>query len=425
MAKRELLKATAELKITVKANQIKWEEAQAKAKTGIAANLKVDGFRKGKIPANLLNKYISQPEVWQKALPTMLDELVKEAAKEIKEEEIILDGPAYNVEKLTGTELEVSFIYPVYPEIKLSDYKNLKSKFVQPKLDEKAVDAELKNLQNMHSILVPVERKAKLGDTLKFDFEGFVGEATFQGGKAEDYELELGSGQFIPGFEEQLVGVKAGEEKEVKVTFPEEYHSEELKGKEAKFICVVKEVKVKETPELNDDFAKEINAPGVTTFAELKKYMKDVLTEQAIQKARMEFKEAAFTEIKAATKLVVPMALVTKEMKSQEQKFLDAMKQQGIDKKTYMEMTGIKEEALQSQYKEAAESSLKDSLVFAEIAKIEKIELTDADYDKEYEKLAKVYQQDLKNVKTMIQKVQMQIPMTNEKVIDILIENNK
>ncbi len=425
MAKRELLKETAELKITVEANKIKWEEAQAKAKNGLAANLKVDGFRKGKIPANLLDKYISEPEVWQKALPTMLDELVKEAAKEIKEEEMILDGPSYNVEKLTATELEVSFIYPVYPEIKLADYKNLKTKFVEPTLDEKAVEAELANLQNMHSVLVPVEREAKLGDTLKFDFEGFVGEAAFQGGKAEDYELELGSGQFIPGFEEQLVGVKVGEEKEVKVTFPEEYHSEELKGKEARFICTIKEVKVKEKPEFNDDFAKEINAPGVSTFAELKVYMKDVLTQQAVQKSRMEFKEAAFTEIKAATELAIPMSLVVKEMKNQEQKFLDAMKQQGIDKKTYLEMTGMEEQALQSQYKEAAEASLKDSLIFAEIAKIEKIELTDADYDEEYEKLAKVYQQKLENIKTMIQKVQMQIPMTNERVIDVLISSNK
>ncbi|TCG11153.1 hypothetical protein, partial [Mycoplasma todarodis] len=209
------------------------------------------------------------------------------------------------------------------------------------------------------------------------------------------------------------------------VTFPEEYHSEELKGKEAKFICTVKEVKVKETPELNDDFAKEINAPGVTTFEELKVYMKDVLTQQAVQKSRMEFKEAAFTEIKAATELAIPMSLVVKEMKNQEEKFLDAMKQQGIDKKTYMEMTGMEEKALQSQYKQAAEASLKDSLIFAEIAKVEKIELTDADYDKEYEKLAKVYQQKLENIKTMIQKTQMQIPMTNERVIDVLVANNK
>ncbi|CAM9100585.1 trigger factor [Mycoplasma marinum] len=425
MAKREMLKATAELKITVEANKVQWEQAQAKTKNEMASNLKVDGFRKGKVPANLHSKYISEAEVWHKALPKMLDELVKEAAKEIQEEEMILDGPTYHVEKLTGTELSVSFIYPVYPEIKLADYKNLKAKYVKPTVDKKAVEKELENLLNTHSVLVPVEREAKLGDTLKFDFEGFVGEATFQGGKAENYELELGSGQFIPGFEEQLVGIKAGDKKDVNVTFPVEYHSEELKGKDAKFICEVKEVKAKETPKLNDDFVKEVNAPGVSTVEELKAYMKDILTQQVEQKARSEFKEAAFTEIKAGTELAIPMSLVAKEMGNQETKFLDAMKQQGIDKKTYLQMTGMKEEMLQSQFKEAAEQSLKDSLIFAEISKIEKIELVDADYDKEYEKLAKVYQQELENIKQMIQKTQIQIPMTNERVIDVLISNNK
>lgn len=425
MAKRELSKKTGELKITVTSTKEEWESKQKSAKENIIKELKVDGFRKGKVPANLISKYVSEADVWHKALPKMLDVLVKEAAKEIKEEEMILDSPAYNIDKLTATELEVSFIYPIYPEIKLADYKNLKTKYVKPTLSKDAVQNEIENILKNHAMLKVVERNSKKGDTVKFDFEGFVDGEAFDGGKAENHELELGSGQFIPGFEEQLIGVKAKDEKEVEVTFPKEYHSKNLANKKATFKCKIHEVKEKITSELNDDLVKEINAPGVKTVEELKKYIKEVLTQQAEQKSRSDFKEEAFSEIKKSSELNISAQLIAKEMKNQEQKFIETMKKQGFDKKQYMDMTGMTEETMAKQFKDAAEKNMQDSLIFAEISKLEKIELTDADYDKEYEKVAKVYGQSVENVKQMVQKAQIQIPMTNDRVIDALIKYSK
>ncbi len=425
MAKREINKKTSELKVTVVGKKVEWETKQAAARKELTANLEVSGFRKGKVPAAVAAKHIKDADVWHKALPKMLDELVKEAAKEIKEDEIVLDSPYYNLIKLTGSEFEVEFIYPLYPEIKMSNYKTLKAKYKAPKVDAKVVEQEVQKLREMHAIAKVVKTAAKKGDIVKFDFEGFVGDKAFEGGKAENHELELGSGQFIPGFEEQLIGSKAGDKKDVKVTFPKEYHSKELKGKDATFKCVIHEVKTKEIPEFNDDLAKEVNAPGIKTAAELKVYLKDVLLQQAEQQSRADFKEAAFAEIQKATELIIPMSLVGKELANQEQHFIESLSKQGINKETYLQMTGMDEAQFKSQMKVNAEKSLKDSLTFAELAKLEKITLKDADYEKEYKKLSKVYGQPVETIKTTIQKTQMQIPMTNERVIDLLIKYNK
>ncbi len=425
MAKRELNKKTSELKVTVEGKKSDWHARQESAKRKLLDNLEIDGFRKGKAPEDIAIKHIKSADIWQKALPSMLNILIKEAAKEIKKDEIVLDSPFYNLSKLTADEIVVEFIYPVYPEINMVDYKKLKTKFKTPTVDAKLVEKEIKNLQKMHSLSSTVDRVAKNGDIVKFDFVGFVDGKQFQGGKAENHELELGSGQFIPGFEKQLEGTKKGDKKEVLVTFPEEYQSPELKGKKATFKCVIHEVKEKTIPEFNDDLAKEVNAPGIKTAKELKVYIKDVLTQQANQKARLEFKDAIFAEITKATELIVPSALIIKEINNQEKQFVEAMQKQGITKEAYMQMTGMDSAAFKSQMKSAAEKSLKDSLIFAEIAKLEKIKLTDNDYEKEYEKLTKVYGQSLESIKATIQKTQMQIPMTNEKVIDILIAANK
>jgi len=377
------------------------------------------------VPAEVAKKSISQADIFTEAMKKALDVLVQEAAKELKDE-LVLDSPTYKVNKLTEAVLEVEFIYPVYPDFKIGDYKKLGVKYSEPKFDNKVIDEEINRLREQNALVIKKEKQViENGDTVNFDFEGSVDGKLFDGGSSKGYELVIGSGQFIPGFEEQMIGLKADEEKDLKVTFPKEYHSEDLKGKEAVFKVKINVVKEKQVPELNDEFVKGSGVPTVKTVAELKAYLTDIKKQELTMQARATFMNEAFAKIKEGTTIPVPAQLVAKEMKHMAQQFAQQLTQQGLDLQKYLEMTGMKEEQLMSQYKAQAESKLRDSLIFAEIAKLEKIELTDADYEAEYKKLAKVYGQSEDGIKGAINKAQMQIPMTNDKVIDVLIASNK
>ncbi len=422
MAKK-LNKKTSELIISVVADKAQWQDEQAKAQKVLAENLTMKGFRKGKVPADIAKKSISQEEVFQKAIKKTLDVLVQKAADEIKDE-FILDGPTYNVKKISNTELEVDFIYPLYPEIKMSDYKKLGIKLDEVKSDAKAIDAEIEKLQAQHALLIDKDVVAK-GSVVNFDFEGFVEGKAFEGGKAEKFDLEIGSGQFIPGFEDKMVGLKKGDKKDIEVTFPKEYQSPDLQGKKATFKIVIHSVKEKELPKLDDNFVKEMGIPKAKTVEALKSYIKDNLELQGVQQARAAFQRKAFDKIKKDTEIILPSQLVYKEMATIAKQFEDGLKQQGLEKAQYMEMAGLNQVALESQFKSQAEDRLKDSLIFAEIAKLEKITLEEKDYNAEYVKLAKVYGQKEDAIKQTVTKQQMQIPMTNDRVIDALVNFNK
>ncbi len=424
MAKKELKKETSELVITVAAKKEDWKKEQKKAFDALAKNLQVSGFRKGNVPADIAKKNIAQADIFTKAITKSLDELVKLAAKEL-DKELILDSPTYAVKKISDAELEVEFIYPIYPEFTLKDYKNLSVVYKEEKVKQELVDAEVQKLQDRHSIISAKDGKIVKGDTANFDFEGSVDGVNFDGGTSKGYELEIGSGQFIPGFEDQMIGLAKGDKKDVKVTFPKEYHSDELKGKEAIFKVVINEVKGKEVAKLDDKLVKEANIPNVSTLEEFKKYVKDLFAEQSRQAARKTFQAAAFEELKKDLKIGIPQSLVAKEMQNVAKQFEEQLKQQGLDLTKYVEMTGMTQEALFSQHKATATTRLIESLIFAEIAKKEKIELKDADYDKEYIKLAKVYGNTPDGIKGSITKEQMQIPMTNDRVIDVMIKGSK
>lgn len=421
MTKIEINKKTSEILVTVVAEKEVWLNAQKEAFKKLVNKLEIKGFRKGKIPADIAKKHISNMSKMEHAISDMLETLATEAAKEIKEDVLVLDSPTYKVDKISDTELEVTFVYPVYPEIKISDYKKLNTKFEQPEFKSSTIDEELKKIISSKSILKEKDGAIELGDTAIFDFDGSVDGEQFDGGKSENYTLEIGSGQFIPGFEDQMIGLKKGDTKDVKVTFPKEYHAKDLKGKEAIFKVLIHEVKIKTTPELNDAFVETLGAPGVKTVEELRVYIEKIFKEQDKQSARLNFQKKAFEEILEKTEIIVPAALIVKEMKNQENKFVESIKQQGLTLEKYIKMTGTTSEKLNSQFKQQAELKIKESLIFSEISKLEKIELTDADYEEEYKKLAKVYGQTEESIKGMITKSQMQIPMTNDKVIDFLI----
>lgn len=425
MTKTELNKKTSEFIVTVEGNKDSWKSHQEAAEKNLIANLSIKGFRKGKVPADIAKKHVSQADIFAQAIRKMLDEMVQVAAKEITKDIMVLDAPTYAVKDMKEDKLIVDFMYPVYPEIKLPDYKTLGIKYEEKKVDAKFVDAELQKLQDTKAMLKEKDGAITKGDIAIFDFEGFIGDKAFDGGKAENYQLEIGSGQFIPGFEDQMVGLKKGEEKDVKVTFPKDYNSEDLKGKDAIFKVKIHEVKEKSKPELNEEFIKGIGIKDVSTLEQLKAYITKVFTEQNKQEARAKFQKEAFAKILEKAELTIPASLVAKEMQKVESQMVENMKKQGITLEQYMQYTNTDKTQLAAQFKTEAEGRLKDALLFAEISKVEKVELTDSDYDKEYEKLAQVYQQTVEGVKGMITKAQIQIPLTNDKVIDALIKYNK
>lgn len=425
MAKIELNKKTSELNITVSANSEKWAKEQKEAEKHLLSNVSVKGFRKGQAPVEIAKKQISKEEVMMHALRHMLDEMSHEAGDQIADDVMVLDAPTYKVEAVDEKKLEVTFIYPVYPEIKLGDYKNHGVKFEVTKVEDHVVEEEVAKLLSSKTMMIDKDGNLEKGDVAVFDFEGFVAGKAFEGGKATEYELEIGSGQFIPGFEEQMIGLSKGEAKDINVKFPDEYHSDELKGKDAVFKIKLHDIKVKEVPTLTDEFVAEMGIPKVKTAQELRDYIKSVFTQQEEQSARAKFMRDAFDKIMETSEFVVPAALIVKEMQQVEKQLAEHLKQQGITIAQYMGMIGADRVKLDSQFRVQAESRLNDALLFAEISKLEKIELTDADYEAEYVKLAKVYNQSEDAIRGMITKHQMQIPMTNDRVIDLLIKYSK
>jgi len=425
MTKKIVDKEKSELRIKVVAEKKDWTKHIDEAFVHMKKKLTLKGFRKGQVPDAIARKHLSNKEIWGHALGHILDDLVKVAAKEIDEKDFVLDGPTYKVEKLTATELEVTFIYPLYPEVKNLKYKNVGVKYVEPKFDKKLVDEEIKKIKENNSMNIVKDSSLAKGDVAKFDFEGFVDDKPFEGGKAENYELEIGSGQFIKGFEEQMIGMKKDDSKDIKVTFPKEYHVSNLAGKDAVFKVKLNEVFTKTASKLDDDGVAALAIPNVKTLNELKAYIEKVFKEQQAEKAKSEFQKEIFAKIKEEIKVAIPPTLVIKEREQLKKSFEAELAKSKVNLQQYMKMTGLDEVKLDAQFTAQARERLLDSFIFAEIAKLEKIELTDKDYDKEYKKIAKVYNTDEKSIKGMIKKSQIQIPLTNTKVLELLIKENK
>jgi trigger factor len=357
-------------------------------------------------------------------LKETLNILVSKASKEISKDILVLDSPTYKIQKISNVDLEVSFLYPIYPEVEMPDYKKVGIKYEEQKIEPKKIVEELENLKKMKTISQKKEGNIEKGDYVTFDFEGFVDGKSFEGSKSENYKLEIGSGQFIPGFEDQMIGLKKGDKKEIKVTFPKNYHFEKLQNKLAIFNIKINEIEIKKLPKLDDEFAKSINAPNVKTIGELKNYLKEVLNKQNRQRARENFRNKIFKKLLEKTKIILPHALVQKQIQNSKEKFEETIKKQGLTMEKYFEQFKTNEEEFLNKLKKEAEENIKTSILFTEIAKKENIKLTNEDYEREYKNLALVYAQTEESVKKMVTKKQMQIPLTNDRVIDLLIKYN-
>ncbi len=402
-------------------------EALDKAFKKVAAKVNVPGFRKGKVPRPIFEAKFGVESLYQDALDIILPEAYVQAVEETGIDPV--DRPEVDVEQFgKGQVLKFKAKVVVKPEVTLGEYKGLEIEVQDAAVSEEEVDAELKRLQQRHAELAVVEEgAAENGDTVVIDFEGFVNGEAFQGGKAEKYSLELGSNSFIPGFEDQLVGLSKGEEKDVNVTFPENYQSEELKGQAAVFKVKLHEIKRKNLPELDDEFAKDVSE--FDTLAEYKEDIKKRLEERKKndQEAR---KETAVVEKAAANaKVDIPAPMVESELEVMIQEFERRLRSQGMTLDLYFQFSGQNVDALKDQMREDAEKRVLNNLVLEAIAAAEKIMVSDEDVDAELEKFAQSTQKPVEELRSIFAAngslEGIKGDLTVRKTVDFLLENSK
>ncbi|HDP4283449.1 TPA: trigger factor [Staphylococcus aureus] len=411
------------LTVTVPAEKVNKALDQAFKK--VVKQINVPGFRKGKVPRPIFEQRFGVEALYQDAIDILLPDAYGEAIDETDIKPVA--QPEVSVTQIEkGKDFIFEATVTVEPEVKLGDYKGLEIEKQETELsDDELQEAIDHSLGHLAEMVVKEDGVVENGDTVNIDFSGSVDGEEFEGGQAEGYDLEIGSGLFIPGFEEQLEGMKVDEEKDVVVTFPEEYHAEELAGKEATFKTKVNEIKFKEVPELTDEIANELDAEA-NTVDEYKENLRKRLAEQKATDAENVEKEEAITKATDNTTIDIPEAMVNTELDRMVSEFAQRIQQQGLDLQTYFQISGQDESQLREQMKDDAEQRVKTNLTLTAIAEAEKIEATDEDIDKELEKMSKQFNisvEDIKNTlgNTDIIKNDVRI----QKVIDLLRDNAK
>ncbi|MGO1998578.1 MAG: trigger factor [Staphylococcus saprophyticus] len=411
------------LTVTVPAEKV--DKAIDQAFKKVVKQINVPGFRKGKVPRQIFEQRFGVEALYQDAVDILLPEAYGEAIDETGIKPV--DQPEINVTTMEkGSDMTFEASVVVEPEIELGDYKGLEIEKQNVELTEEELQESIDHqLGHLAEMVVKEDGAVEDGDTVNIDFDGYVDGEQFEGGQAEGYDLEIGSGSFIPGFEEQLVGVKIGEEKDVTVTFPEEYHAEELAGKEATFKAKVNEIKYKDVPELTDEIANELDAEA-NTVDEYKENLRKKLTEQKETDAENNQKEEAISKASNNASVEIPDAMINTELDRMVQEFGQRMQQQGLNLETYFQISGQDESQLREQMKDDAEERVKTNLTLTAIADAEDIEVSDDDIDKELEKMSEQFNISVEDIKqtlgnTDIVKNDVRI----QKVIDLLVDEAK
>ena len=388
--------------VSVSASKKEWAAAQEKAFKKIKSKLKLKGFRSGaNIPDELARPHISDADIYNEAVNIILPELYEGTLKEHNYVPFL--QPTVDVKKVTKTILEVTFEIPLYPEVTLGEYKGIKVELESVSVEDKEVENSIKLLLNKHADLVvcDADHKAEIGDTVVLDFAGYVNGEQFQGGTAENYELELGSNQFIPGFEAQLVGATAGSDVDVNVAFPENYVAE-LAGKEAVFKCKIHEIKSKSTPELNDDFVKELNIENVETVDALREYQKaDLLAKKERSAKARQFNKLVETIVNAST-VSISEKMIDREVEGMLEDIKGRVEQNGLEFDQYLQLTNNTLENLTSSLRGDARKNLSTYLVLSKIAEVENIRVTNEDVDGELSIMATQYNMTVEKIKELL-----------------------
>ncbi len=413
--------------LTVEVAADRVDAALDKAFKKVVTKVTVPGFRKGKVPRSMFEKRFGVESLYQDALDILLPEAYMEAVAEAGI--IPVDRPEIDIEQVgKGQELKFTAKVTVKPEVQLGEYKGVEVPAQSLEVTEEDIENELKQLQQRHAELTVVEEgTVENGDTVVIDFEGFADGVPFDGGKAEKYSLEIGSGSFIPGFEEQLVGLAKGEEKDIDVTFPENYQSEELKGKPVVFKIKLHDIKRKNLPELDDEFAKD-----VSEFDTLEEYKQDIakrIAERKEQSGKRDLENAVVEKVSAAAEVEIPEAMIRDEVERMLGDFENRLKMQGMNLEMYFQFSGQDEEALKEQMQGDAEKRVLQSLVLEAVAQAEGIEASDEELEEELSNLAKQYQREVDELRAILTAngnlESLKSDLVTRKTVQYLVDNSK
>ena len=387
-------------------------------------SIQLPGFRKGKATQGMIEKLYGEGFFYEDALEIVYPAVVTAAIEEAGLRTV--DSPAeLDVKTISKSEgVDMTMKVTVYPEVKLGQYKGLEAVQLPTEADDEDVANELTNMLDRNSRLVTVEdRAAEMGDTAEIDFEGFVDGVAFDGGKGENYPLELGSGSFIPGFEEQVAGHKTEEEIDVNVTFPEEYQAENLAGKDAVFKVKIHEIKTKEVPALDDEFAKDVSE--FDTLDELKADLKKQLSEKKAEDARRDLENQLLEQAIDGMEAEIPEVMFTKRADEMINDYAYRLQAQGIDLQTYLQSMGQDMDAFRATFKDGAETQVKASLVLEAIVASEKLEATEDEISAEIDKLAQQYGMEAEQIKKAVPADQIAADVTTKKALDLIVDSAK
>ena len=412
-----------DVKFTMEFTAEEFENAQIKVYQKAKDQFQIDGFRKGKAPRSIIEKHYGEGVFFEDAIDELFREHYGKALGELELE--VIDSPAAEFSKIAkGEGFTVTITVPCFPIVEVKDYKGVEIEKIEQEVKDEDVENEIKALQKRNGRMILVERPAKEGDTVLLDYSGFVGDEQFEGGTAERQELKLGSGMFIPGFEEQLVGATPGEKKDVVVTFPEEYHAEDLAGKEAVFHCLVHEIKEEQLPELDDEFAKDVSE--YDTLEELKKANRERLEAYAKAGSESQMKDAALGKVVEANEVDVPGTMVEDEMDRMCQELDQQLRYQGMSLEQYLQFTGKDMAAFRNELRPDAERQVKTRIILMGIVEAEGIKVSQEEMEEELKVMAAQYQTTADKLKEMIGVENLTFLMKDlqvKKAIELIFEN--
>ena len=414
---KKIENAKAELTCTLEGEN--WKKAIDAAFKKLASKVEVKGFRKGQAPKNLVEKYISHNEVLLDAAESLAQQALNDAVDE--HDVKLIDRPQLKLDDINDDKCVLTFECPVYPDVKLGDYKKVEYKVEEVKVDDKEVDDQIADLLNRKADLeLKEDGEVEDGDTAVIDYEGFLDGVPFEGGKDENHDLVIGSNTFIPGFEEQLKGMKAEETKDINVKFPDDYHAEELKGKDVVFKVTVHEIKKKVLPVLDDEFVKQQKIENVNTVEELKNYTRDNIKLSKENQAKNDAENNLMDKLVELVEVDIPEVMINSELNSMVQNYESRMMQQGLSLAQFLQITNQSIDQLKDSMKDDAIKRIKINLALDEIAKLENVEVSEQDIEDEYTKMSTMYAMDVEQIKQFVPADTLKDDLRLQKSLDLL-----